>query len=121
MTPSAPGIRTDADCRRSRASTRTPPCKTAAPRNQFEAVGLRDPDEQFVTYHQPGRRRVPLPPDRLVELEWWSRHRLEDFLSACARRRGGRPVVDRQLLGAPMHRCILNPCPPKADRSGFEP
>ena len=68
-----------------------------------EAVALRDPDEQlsycikFVTYHQPGRRLVPLPPDRLVELAaWWSRHRFEDFLFAYgARRRGGRLVVDK--------------------------
>ena len=67
-----------------------------------EVVGLRDPDEQlsycikFVTYHQPGRRLVPLPPDRLVELAaWWSRHRFEDFLFAYgARRRGGRLVVE---------------------------
>ena len=67
-----------------------------------EVVGLRDPDEQlsycikFVTYHQPGRRLVPLPPDRLVELAaWWSQHRFEDFLFAYgARRRGGRLVVD---------------------------
>jgi hypothetical protein len=67
-------------------------------------VPLRDPDEQlsycikFVTYHQPGRRRVPpLPPDRLVELAaWCSRHRFEDFLFAYgARRRGGRLVVDK--------------------------
>jgi hypothetical protein len=66
-------------------------------------VPLCDPDEQlsysikFVTYHQPGRRLVPLPPDRLVELAaWWSRHRFEDFLFACgARRRGGRIVVDK--------------------------
>ena len=66
-------------------------------------VPLRDPAEQlsycikFVSYHQPGRRRVPLPPDRLVELAaWWSRHRFEDFLFAYgARRRGGRLVVDK--------------------------
>jgi hypothetical protein len=66
-------------------------------------VPLRDFDEQlsycikFVTYHQPGRRRVPLPPDRLVELAaWCSRHRFEDFLFAYgARRRGGRIVVDK--------------------------
>ena len=66
-------------------------------------VPLRDPAEQlsycikFVTYHQPGRRLVPLPPDRLVELAaWCSRHRFEDFLFAYgARRRGGRLVVDR--------------------------
>ena len=59
---------------------------------------LRNPDKQlsycikFVTYHQPGRRRVRLPPDRLVELAaWCSRHRFEDFLFAYgARRRGGR-------------------------------
>jgi hypothetical protein len=63
---------------------------------------LRNPDEQlsycikFVTYHQPGRRRVPLPGERLVELAaWWSRHRFEDLLFAYgARRRGGRLVVD---------------------------
>jgi hypothetical protein len=68
-----------------------------------EVVGLRDPDEQlsycikFVTYHQPGRRLVPLPSDRLVELAaWWSRHRFEDYLFAYgARRRGGRLVVDK--------------------------
>jgi integrase len=64
---------------------------------------LCDLDEQlsylikFVTYHQPGRRRVPLPPDRLVELAaWWSQHRFEDYLFAYgARRRGGRLVVDK--------------------------
>ena len=64
---------------------------------------LRDPDEQlsycikFVSYHQPGRRRVPLPPDRLVELAaWCSRHRFVDFFFAYgARRRGGRIVVDQ--------------------------
>jgi hypothetical protein len=64
---------------------------------------LCDPDEQlsycikFVTYHQPGRRRVTLPPDRLVELAaWCSRHRFEDYLFAYgARRRGGRLVVDK--------------------------
>ena len=77
--------------------------RRAAPRNQSRSSRLRDPDEQlsycikFVTYHQPGRRRVPLPPDRLVELAaWWSRHRFEDFLFAYgARRRGGRLVVDK--------------------------
>jgi hypothetical protein len=66
-------------------------------------VPLRDPAEQlsycvkFVSYHQPGRRLVPLPPDRLVELAaWWSRHRFEDFLFAYgARRRGGRLIVDK--------------------------
>jgi hypothetical protein len=66
-------------------------------------VALCNPDEQlsycikFVTYHQPGRRRVPLPQDRVVELaEWWSRHRFEDYLFAYgARRRGGRIVVDK--------------------------
>ena len=66
-------------------------------------VALCNPDEQlsycikFVTYHQPGRRRVPLPPDRLVELAaWWSRYRFEDFLFAYgARRRGGCLVVDK--------------------------
>jgi hypothetical protein len=66
-------------------------------------VPLRDPAEQlsycikFVSYHQPGRRLVPLPPDRLVELAaWWSRHRFEDFLFAYgARRRGGRLVVGK--------------------------
>ena len=65
-------------------------------------VPLRDPDEQlsycikFVTYHQPGRRRVLLLPDRLVELAaWCAPHRFEDFLFAYgARRRGGRLVVD---------------------------
>jgi hypothetical protein len=68
-----------------------------------KVVGLRDPDEQlsycikFVTYHQPGRRLVPLTRDRLVELAaWWSRHRFEDFLFAYgARRRGDRVVVDK--------------------------
>jgi hypothetical protein len=66
-------------------------------------VALCNPDEQlsycikFVTYHQPGRRLVPLPPDRLVELAaWWSGHRFEDFLFAYgARRRGGQLVVDK--------------------------
>ena len=65
-------------------------------------VALCNPDEQlsycikFVTYHQPGRRVVPLPGERLVELAaWWSRHRFEDFLFAYgARRRGGCLVVD---------------------------
>jgi hypothetical protein len=64
---------------------------------------LRDLEEQlsycvkFVTYHQPGRRLVPLPPDRLVELAaWWSQYRFEDFLFAYgARRRGGRLAVDK--------------------------
>jgi hypothetical protein len=64
---------------------------------------LRDPDEQlsycvkFVTYHQPGRRKVGLPPDRLVELAaWQSQYRFEDFLFAYgARRRGNRLVVDK--------------------------
>jgi hypothetical protein len=64
---------------------------------------LRDPDEQlsycvkFVTYHQPGRRKVGLPPDRLVELAaWQSQYRFEDFFFAYgARRRGGRLVVDK--------------------------
>ena len=64
---------------------------------------LRNPDEQlsylikFVTYHQPGRRLVPLPGERLVELaEWWSRRRFEDFLFAYgARRRGCQLVVDK--------------------------
>jgi hypothetical protein len=68
-----------------------------------EVVELRDPDEQlsycikFVTYHRPGRRRVHLPPDRLVELAaWCAPHRFEDFLFAYgARRRGGRIVVDK--------------------------
>jgi len=68
-----------------------------------KVVVLCDPDEQlsycvkFVTYHQPGRRLVPLPPDRLLELAaWWSRYRFEDFLFAYgARRRGGRLVVDK--------------------------
>jgi hypothetical protein len=66
-------------------------------------VPLCDPDEQlsycikFVTYHQPGRRRVPLPPNRVVELAaWWSRYRFEDYLFAYgARRRGGQLVVDK--------------------------
>ena len=64
---------------------------------------LRNPDKQlsycikFVTYHQPGRRLVRLPPDRLVELAaWCSRHRFEEYLFAYgARRRGGRLVVDK--------------------------
>jgi hypothetical protein len=68
-----------------------------------DVVPLRDFDEQisyaikFTSYHQPGRRRVPLPRDRLVELAaWWSRHRFEDYLFAYgARRRGGRIVVDK--------------------------
>ena len=67
------------------------------------SVPLRDPDKQlsycikFVTYHQPGRRLVPLPSDRLVELAaWQSRYRFEDFLFAYgARRRGGQLVVDK--------------------------
>jgi len=66
-------------------------------------VALCNPDRQlsycikFVTYHQPGRRRVPLPPDRVVELAaWWSRYRFEDYLFAYgARRRGGQLVVDK--------------------------
>ena len=66
-------------------------------------VALCNPDEQlsycikFVSYHQPGRRRVPLPRDRLVELAaWWSQYRFEDFFFAYgARRRGGRLVVDK--------------------------
>jgi hypothetical protein len=39
-----------------------------------DVVALRDFDEQlsyaikFVSYHRPGRRRVPLPRDRLVEV-----------------------------------------------------
>jgi hypothetical protein len=68
-----------------------------------DVVALRDFDEQisyaikFVSYHRPGRRRVPLPPDRLVELAaWWSRYRFEDYLFAYgARRRGGQLVVDK--------------------------
>jgi hypothetical protein len=68
-----------------------------------DVVPLRDPDEQlsycikFVTYHQPGRRRIPLAPDRLVELAaWQSQYRFADFLFAYgARRRGGRIVVDK--------------------------
>jgi hypothetical protein len=64
---------------------------------------LRDPNEQlsycvkFVTYHQPGRRKVGLPPQRLVELaQWLSRYRFADFLFAYgARRRGGQLVVDK--------------------------
>jgi hypothetical protein len=67
------------------------------------SVPLRDPDEQlsycvkFITYHQPGRRKVGLPPGRLVELAaWQSQYRFEDFLFAYgARRRGGRLVVDK--------------------------
>ena len=67
------------------------------------SVPLRDPDKQlsycikFVTYHQPGRRLVPLPADRLVELaEWCSQYRFEDFFFAYgARRRGGQLVVDK--------------------------
>jgi hypothetical protein len=66
-------------------------------------VALCNPDEQlsycikFVTYHQPGRRVVPLPGERLVELAaWWSRYRFEDYLFAYgARRRGGQLVVDK--------------------------
>jgi hypothetical protein len=66
-------------------------------------VPLRHPKEQlsycvkFVTYHQPGRRLVPLPPERLVELAaWQSQYRFEDFFFAYgARRRGGRLVVDK--------------------------
>jgi hypothetical protein len=61
---------------------------------------LCDPDQQlsycvkFVTYHQPGRRLVPLPPDRLVELaEWWSQYRFEDFLFAYGVRRHGSHLV----------------------------
>jgi hypothetical protein len=76
--------------------------KKSGTANPVDHVPLRDPDEQlsylikFVTYHRPGRRRVPLPPDRLVELAaWWSRHRFEDYLFAYGpRRRGGRIVVD---------------------------
>ncbi len=63
---------------------------------------LSNPDVQlsycikFVDYHRPGRNRVPLKPDRLVELAaWCSRYRFQDFLFAYgARRRGGRLVVD---------------------------
>ena len=74
--------------------------KTAKP---VEVDELRDPDEQlsycikFVTYHQPGRRRVPLAKDRLVELaEWWSRQSFTDFLFVYGLpRRGGRLVVDK--------------------------
>jgi hypothetical protein len=69
----------------------------------IEVDELRDPDKQlsycikFVTYHQPGRRLVPLPADRLVELAaWQSQYRFEDFLFAYgARRRGGQLVVDK--------------------------
>jgi hypothetical protein len=64
---------------------------------------LRDPGEQlsycvkFVTYHQPGRRLVPLPPERLVELAaWWSQYRFADFWFAYgARRHGGQLVVNK--------------------------
>ena len=91
------------------ASTRTPgssskpPWKNSGTAYPVDHVPLRDPDEQlsycikFVTYHQPGRRLVPLPPDRLVELAaWCAPHRFEDFLFAYgARRRGGRLVVDK--------------------------
>ena len=91
------------------ASTRTPGTQLEAALEKsgtadpVRPVALRNPDEQlsycikFVTYHQPGRRLVPLPPDRLVELAaWWSRYRFEDFLFAYgARRRGGRLVVDK--------------------------
>jgi hypothetical protein len=63
---------------------------------------LKDPDERlsycikFATYHRPGRKRVPLKADRLVELAAWSsRHRFEDFLFVYGvPRRGGRIVVD---------------------------
>jgi len=63
---------------------------------------LRDPDEQlsycikFVDYHRPGRKRVPLKADRLVELAaWCSRYRFEDFLFVYGvPRPGGRIVVD---------------------------
>jgi hypothetical protein len=63
---------------------------------------LNDSDEQlsycikFVDYHRPGRRRVPLQPDRLVELAAWSsRYRFEDFLFVYGvPRPGGRIVVD---------------------------
>jgi hypothetical protein len=67
-----------------------------------ETKPLNDPDEQlsycikFVDYHRPGRKRVPLKPDRLVELAAWSsRYRFEDFLFVygCPRP-GGRVVVD---------------------------
>jgi hypothetical protein len=51
------------------------------------AYELSNPDVQlsycikFVDYHRPGPKRVPLKPDRLIELAAWSsRHRLEDFL-----------------------------------------
>ena len=74
-------------------------------------VALRNPDKQlsycikFVTYHQPGRRLVPLPPDRLVELaDWWSRHRFEDFLSPMA------PVVAAASSSSISSRSAL-PCP----------
>jgi hypothetical protein len=77
--------------------------KQSGTADPVRVVPLCDPDEQlsycikFVTYHQPGRRRVRLLPDRLVELAAWrSRYRFEDFLFAYgARRRGGRLVVDK--------------------------
>jgi hypothetical protein len=68
-----------------------------------DVVPLRDPDEQlsycikFVTYHQPGTRKVGLLAERLVELaRWWSRYRFADFLFVYGLpRRGGRLVVDK--------------------------
>jgi hypothetical protein len=67
------------------------------------AYALSNPDKQlsycikFVTYHQPGRRLVPLPADRLVELAAWSsRYRFEDFLFVYGvPRPGGRIVVSK--------------------------
>jgi hypothetical protein len=77
--------------------------KRSGTADPVKVVPLRHPDEQlsycvkFVTYHQPGRRLVPLPLDRLVELAaWQSRYRFEDFFFAYgARRRGCRLVVDK--------------------------
>jgi hypothetical protein len=74
---------------------------------------LSDPDEQlsycikFVDYHRPGRKRVPLKPDRLVELAAWrSRYRFEDFLFVYGLpRRGGRIDVDESALLRPFAYC----------------
>jgi hypothetical protein len=64
---------------------------------------LKNPNDQlsycikFATYHRPGRKRVPLKPDRLVELAAWSsRYRFEDFLFVYeVPRPGGRIVVSK--------------------------
>ncbi len=77
--------------------------KQSGTADPVRVVPLRNPDEQlsycvkFVTYHQPGRLRFGLPPDRLVELAaWWSQYRFEDFFFAYgARRRDGQLVVDQ--------------------------